>query len=309
MIATLIKKHSFPDPLALFLAYLTHEKRYSSHTIEAYRRDIGQFDQWLKQQGTTKLSLTTVEPCHVQQYMAQLHRQNLGASSLKRKLSSLSSFFNYLMRQRKISVNPALDVYTPKAVRKLPGTLDIERVEQLLDIPVITPVEKRDKAILELFYSSGLRLSELVSLDKIHLDLSEGLLQVKGKGDKERRVPIGSLAVVALQQWLAVRDELAHSNEQALFVSNRGTRISPRNVQQRVNYWQRQKGLEQHIHPHKLRHSFASHLLESSGDLRAVQELLGHADISTTQVYTHLDYQHLAKIYDKAHPRARKQKD
>ncbi len=294
------------NELPAFLAYLENEKQYSLHTIDAYQRDIKQYEQWLAKE--EKIPLLASQFFHVQKFVAYLHRQSLGARSLKRKLSSLRSFFNYLLKHQKIKLNPALDIQTPKVPRSLPETLDIELLNKLLDIPTDTSIGVRDKAMLELFYSSGLRLAELVSLNEESISVSNRTVRVSGKGNKTRIVPIGTQAMQALAKWLEIRDEQADINESAIFVSNRGGRINPRSVQARINYWQKQQGIEQHIHPHKLRHSFASHMLESSGDLRAVQELLGHADISTTQIYTHLDYQHLAKVYDKAHPRAKKQK-
>lgn len=293
------------DDLLGFLTHLHIEKRYSSHTIDAYRRDILQFEKWLNKHDEL-LTFIVVRFFHIQQFVAQLNRLTLGPRSIKRKLSSIRSFFNYLLTKQLIKNNPALDIQTPKAPRNLPKTLDIELLDKLLSIPSRSTIEKRDKAILELFYSSGLRLSELTSLNLDSINSADFSLRVTGKGNKTRIVPIGTQAMQALTIWLAARKDQADINEKALFVSNRGTRINPRTVQQRVNHWKKQMGVEQHVHPHKLRHSFASHILESSGDLRAVQELLGHADISTTQVYTHLDYQHLAKVYDKAHPRARK---
>ncbi|MEE9302441.1 MAG: tyrosine recombinase XerC [Thiotrichaceae bacterium] len=299
------QKHSHLLPA--FLAYLKNEKQYSSHTVSAYQRDIKQYEQWLaKEEGEKGITLLASQFFHVQQFITYLHRQDLGPRSLKRKLSSLRSFFNYLLKHQKIKLNPAVDIQTPKVPRNLPETLDIELLNKLLDIPTDTLIGIRDKAMLELFYSSGLRLAELVSLNQENLNTSDSTLRVIGKGNKTRVVPIGTHAMHAIKAWLEIRNEQADINESAIFVSNRGTRISPRTVQSRINYWQKQLGIEQHIHPHKLRHSFASHMLESSGDLRAVQELLGHADISTTQIYTHLDYQHLAKVYDKAHPRAKK---
>jgi integrase/recombinase XerC len=291
--------------LKQFIAYLQNEKRYSQHTLDAYQRDIQQFETWLEQQDNSP-ELTSSRFFHVQQFVAQLNRQALGSRSIKRKLSSLRSFFNYLLTNHYISANPAIDIQTPKTPRNLPKTLDIELIDKLLKIPSRSIIEKRDKAMLELFYSSGLRLSELVSLNLESINRDEFTLRVTGKGNKTRIVPIGTQAMQALEVWLMVRKDQADLDEAAIFVSNRGTRINPRTVQQRINHWQKTLGIEQHIHPHKLRHSFASHILESSGDLRAVQELLGHADISTTQIYTHLDYQHLAKVYDKSHPRARK---
>ena len=212
------------------------------------------------------------------------------------------------MRKHLLKNNPAVDIRAPKSARTLPKTLDADTLTQLLEIDSNDILAVRDKTMMELFYSSGLRLSELVNLDLENIDLQESSLRATGKGNKTRILPIGRKAIDALKAWLHRRGEVANTETRALFVSKRGTRISVRSVQQRLDYWRKKQGLEQHIHPHKLRHSFASHILESSGDLRAVQELLGHADISTTQIYTHLDFQHLAKVYDNAHPRARKKK-
>ncbi len=292
--------------LASFLAYLEHEKQYSKHTLDAYRRDITQYEHWLQKNESLKMGDSDF--LHIQQFVNQLHRQEIGPRTLKRKLSSLRSFFNYLLKHQTIKANPALEIQTPKAPRHLPETLDIELLNRLLDISSDSAIGIRDKAMFELIYSSGLRLAELVGLDLESVNLSEAMLRVTGKGNKTRIVPVGTQAINALRAWLAIRKDQADSNESAIFVSNRGTRVTTRSVQLRLNYWQKKQGIEQHLHPHKLRHSFASHVLESSGDLRAVQELLGHADISTTQIYTHLDYQHLAKVYDKAHPRAKKKK-
>lgn len=241
-------------------------------------------------------------------WVAGLHRQGIGGKTLQRKLSSLRSFYQFLIRNHQLKNNPAVDIRAPKSARTLPDTLDVDSLSQLLDIPPDSILAIRDKAIMELFYSSGLRLSELTNLDLDSIDLTENSLRALGKGNKTRVLPIGRKASDAIRMWLGKRDILAKIDEQALFVSNRGKRISQRSIQQRLNFWRKKQGLEQHLHPHKLRHSFASHILESSGDLRAVQELLGHADIGTTQIYTHLDFQHLAKVYDKAHPRARKKK-
>ena len=292
------------DPISLFSAYLAHEKNYSKHTINAYLRDIKQFQHWLKQKNGT--SLAAADSLHVRTWVAGLHRQGLGGKTLQRKLSSLRSFYQYLVRNRHLSNNPAQDIRAPKSKRSLPGTLDADTLTQLLDIPADTVLAIRDRAMMELIYSSGLRLSELVSLDLTSIDLNDRMLRVLGKGNKTRLLPIGNKAVEALQAWLPKRTAMAKQDTSALFVSSRGSRISNRSVQQRINYWRKKQGLEQAVHPHKLRHSFASHILESSGDLRAVQELLGHSDISTTQIYTHLDFQHLAKVYDQAHPRSRK---
>jgi integrase/recombinase XerC len=214
--------------------------------------------------------------------------------------------FRFLLREKRVDNNPAEGVRAPKSGRKLPATLDVDQVARLLEIEGDAPLDRRDRAILELFYSSGLRLSELAALDVAQVQTSDRLLEITGKGAKTRRVPIGSKALQAIDTWLQVRTGLSSLDETALFVSRRGTRLSPRSIEQRIALRARQQGMPRHVHPHMLRHSFASHLLESSGDLRAVQELLGHADIGTTQIYTHLDFQHLAQVYDKAHPRARK---
>ena len=292
--------------LEQFENYLQYEKLYSKHTLSAYKRDLKQFNLWLK--GQECLDILKADSLHVRNWVASLHRQGTSGKTLQRKLSSLRSFYDFQMRKHQLKNNPAVDIRAPKTARKLPDTLDADTLTQLLEIPGDSILAIRDRAIMELFYSSGLRLSELVNLDVESIDLEESTLRAIGKGNKTRVLPIGLKAVEALLKWLKQRQNLAKFEEQALFVSNRGTRISTRSVQQRLNFWRKKQGLEQHVHPHKLRHSFASHILESSGDLRAVQELLGHADIATTQIYTHLDFQHLAKVYDKAHPRAKKKK-
>jgi len=219
---------------------------------------------------------------------------------------ALRSFFRWMLREGIAQHNPAEAVRAPKSPRHLPATLDADMIGQLLDIPTDTPLAVRDKAMMELFYSSGLRLSELAGLHWLQLDLSSGMVTVTGKGNRDRMVPVGRIAVEALLEWRKVRGQYAAFEEPHVFVSQRGKPISPRTIQARVRYWAKRQGMPQNVYPHLLRHSFASHMLESSGDLRAVQELLGHADISTTQIYTHLDFQHLAKVYDKAHPRAKK---
>lgn len=286
-----------------FEDYLQYEKQYSKHTLSGYQRDLKQFTTWLAQNKCD--DILKADNLHIRNWVAGLHRQGIGSHTLQRKLSSLRSFYNFLIRKRLLKNNPALDIRAPKAAKKLPDTLDTDTLTQLLNIPADSVLAIRDRAMMELFYSSGLRLSELTSLNIDSIDLSEKTLRVIGKGNKERLLPIGSKAIDALNLWLPKRKDSIKIDEEALFISTRGKRISTRSVQQRLNYWRNKQGLEQHIHPHKLRHSFASHILESSGDLRAVQELLGHADISTTQIYTHLDFQHLANVYDKAHPRAR----
>jgi integrase/recombinase XerC len=293
--------------LARYHHHLVSEKRYAEYTVSSYERDLQSFIAWLeKQQKQPAVNPTQVQTWQVRQWISHLHRKGLSGKSLQRKLSSIRRFYRFLLRENLISHNPVVDVQSPKHVRKLPDTLDADTLGRLLDIGGDDTLAIRDRAMMELLYSSGLRLSELVGLDVGDYDNRQQQVRVLGKGSKQRYVPVGRLAVAALQEWLYQRSGLAVYGETALFVSQRGTRLCQRSVQLRLNHWRLQQGLEQHVHPHKLRHSFASHMLESSGDLRAVQEMLGHADISTTQIYTHLDFQHLASVYDKAHPRARR---
>jgi integrase/recombinase XerC len=287
-----------------FFEYLVHERGLSPRTRSAYQRDLALFSDELKQLGI--IDPQRVGEHQVRGLIARLHRQGLGSSSLQRVLSAIRSYYRWLMKEGLAGHNPAAAVKAPKTQKKLPSTLDADAVTQLLDIKDDTPLAIRDKAILELFYSSGLRLSELAGLRWDQIDLASGLVTVTGKGNKTRVIPVGSYAAAALEKWRKVRGNFAGFEEPHIFVSNRGTPISNRTIQARVRYWARRQGLPQQVYPHLLRHSFASHMLESSGDLRAVQELLGHADISTTQVYTHLNFQHLASVYDKAHPRAKK---
>ncbi len=245
---------------------------------------------------------------HVRQFAADNHRRGLSGHSIQRRLSALRSFYAYLLREGKARNNPATDVRAPKSEQRLPAVLDVDAMAQLLNIQGDHPLAIRDHAMLELFYSSGLRLSELVALDCRDLDLSQGTMEVTGKGRKTRILPVGRQACLALRRWLEARAALNSDTDGALFLNRSGGRLSRRAVQQRLGHWARRQGMDGRVHPHMLRHSFASHLLESSGDLRAVQDLLGHADISTTQIYTHLDFQHLAEVYDRAHPRARKRR-
>ena len=287
-----------------FLQYLETERRYSKHTVLNYAKDITDLATFSSSQ---KISLwSDIKPHHIRSYASQIFIDGLGARSIQRKLSAIRSFMNYLVRENFLKTNPADGVKTPKAPQKLPGVLDVDQINQLLNISQADPISLRDKAIMELLYSSGLRLSELVSLNPIDLNIQDMSLTVIGKGNKKRMLPIGSKAIQAIQEWIKVRSQLAAPEEEALFVGNRGNRLSRRSVQSRINHWAKKNGLQQTVYPHLLRHSFATHLLEASGDLRAVQELLGHKDISTTQVYTHLDFQHLTETYDKAHPRSGK---
>lgn len=293
----------FNSALNEFLRYLTDVRQVSQHTISNYRRDLTRFIQFLESQ---KLKAwERVDAGHIRFFSAYLKRQNLSSKSIQRNLSACRSLFSYLNKENICKTNPAQAVSAPKADRKLPGTFDADQINALLDFIPEDWIEFRDKAIMELFYSSGLRLSELVSLNVQDLDLRSGQLVVTGKGQKTRALPIGRHAVSALQDWIEQRP-LDSGN--ALFTTQQGQRLKQRSVQERLKHWAMKQGISGNLHPHKLRHSFASHMLESSSDLRAVQELLGHEDISTTQIYTHLDFQHLAQVYDNAHPRAKRSK-
>ncbi|BBI98455.1 tyrosine recombinase XerC [Ferrigenium kumadai] len=284
-----------------YLAWLRNEKRYSELTAENYARDLRHLFEL-----SAGTPLANLKIHHIRRFIAQLHGKGLGGRSLARMLSAWRGFFTYLMRDHSFADNPCAGLRAPKSPKTLPQALSPDEAARLVDLPADTPEAIRDKAMFELFYSSGLRLAELVSLDPEQLDMSDGEVRVTGKGSKTRIVPLGSHAIAALKSWLAVRDQLAKADETALFVGTRGSRITPRMVQLRMKQWGIKQGLNSNVHPHLLRHSFATHVLQSSGDLRAVQEMLGHASISTTQVYTHLDFQYLSKIYDAAHPRARK---
>lgn len=296
------------ERIGAFIHHIATERRLSPNTQTNYRRDLERALARLQAMGVE--SWSDVDENRVRQLAAARHRQGAAGKSLQRELSALRSFYEWLLREGEVKSNPARGVRAPKSEKRLPKTLDADQLGAMLDQADDDPLLLRDTAMVELFYSSGLRLAELVAVDMADIELNAGdaLLRVIGKGQKTREVPVGSKALEAIAAWLKVRGLLAAEAEPALFVSSRGSRISPRTVQARLAQWATQRGAARGLHPHLLRHSFASHLLESSGDLRAVQELLGHADISTTQVYTHLDFQHLAEVYDKAHPRARKKK-
>ena len=294
------------DWLERFVGHLANERRNSPHTIASYRRDLAAFVAFCGDQRITDPAAVDVEL--VRRFSAARHRAGLAPRSIARALSAVRTFYGYLLREGAARINPADGVRAPKGERRLPRTLDADQVGRLLELPGDDALTRRDRAVLELLYSSGLRLAELCDLSLGDLDLRDATVRVTGKGSKTRVVPVGRMARAALAAWLAVRVQLASLETLALFVGTRGERISPRVVQQRLDHWAKHQGLGFKVHPHMLRHSFASHLLESSGDLRAVQELLGHANISTTQVYTHLDFQHLAKTYDAAHPRAKRKK-
>lgn len=288
-----------------FIDYLESEKQYSSHTVSAYKRDLKVLIEHCLKNDIDKPA--DIRSGDIRQVLNRKRQQGHSSKSIQRWLSSANAFFNFGIRNQWLKTRPTLGLKAPKADKKLPKTLDVDEVSKLVAGDGQTPLAVRDRAMLELCYSSGLRLSELVGLDLDDIDFNSGLVSVLGNGKRERVLPIGQYALKALSAWLKQRAAMKISidHEKAVFISERGTRISVRNVQKRFSEAAIKQGLSQHLHPHKLRHSFASHMLESSGDLRAVQELLGHADLSTTQIYTHLDFQHLAKVYDKAHPRAR----
>jgi len=286
-----------------FLETLQH---LSLHTRKAYKRDLRILLEFCNAHDIRHWQ--DLDGRQIRGFIAWRHRQGAGGKSLQRNLSTVRVFYRYLNDLKLASRNPAQGIYAPKSPRKLPKALDADQATQLVDIAGQDILSVRDRAMLELMYSSGLRLSELINLDMGNIDLADAVVTVSGKGRKTRTVPVGRYAVNALRHWLNERSKLTHEHETATFVSRRGKRLSPRTFQQRLKQWAIRQGLASHVHPHMLRHSFATHLLESSGDLRAVQELLGHADISTTQIYTHLDFQHLARVYDEAHPRARRKK-
>lgn len=287
-----------------FIRHLEFERRLSPLTCKNYRRDLDALSAYCRQSGIDGWG--DLDDGHIRAYAAVCFRKGLSARSLQRRLSACRTFFRYLMREKHVGKNPVSSVSAPKSRKRLPGNLDADRMARLLDISGDGPLVDRDRAMLELLYSSGLRLSELTDLDCGDVDLHDRTVRVTGKGNKDRIVPVGRQALKAVAEWQKSRGALAGPDEPALFVSNRGTRISTRSVQARVAHWARRQGIDVNVYPHLFRHSFATHLLESSHDLRGVQELLGHANISTTQVYTHLDFQHLAQIYDQTHPRARK---
>ncbi len=291
-------------PLTEFIRHLASEKRHSPRTCDSYQRDLLRLAEWLGRSGFVAWQRVTNHD--LRRYVATLSREGLSGRSIARHLSATRRFYQFLLREKLASDNPALDIRAPKSGRRLPRVADVDQLNHLLDGQPDDPLEVRDLCMFELMYSSGLRLAELASLDLDTVDLRSGEVRVVGKGGKERLLPVGRKAIAAIEAWLTYREALANVGEAALFVSQRGERLSHRSIQARLSRWGISRGADQKLHPHLLRHSFASHMLESSGDLRAVQELLGHADIATTQVYTHLDFQHLARVYDQSHPRARR---
>ncbi len=292
------------ERLHRYLQHLRAERRLSPHTVHAYRRDLDKLRVFAGAQGVVDWSALNIH--HARAFAADLRRSGLSGRSIQRALSAARSLYRYLQGEKVIAHNPFAGVVAPKAKQRLPRTLNADQMALLLSVQAQAPLALRDLAMMELLYSSGLRLSELANLDLAELDLRDDLVRVTGKGSKTRVVPVGRFARVALKAWLSHRERMAAVAEQAVFVSTRGNRLSPRAIQARIAHWAKVQGLDVRVSPHMLRHSFASHLLESSGELRAVQELLGHANVSTTQVYTHLDFQQLAKVYDRAHPRARR---
>jgi integrase/recombinase XerC len=282
-----------------FLEHLAVERQMSPHTLDAYRRDLSALAAWTQAQSLDAIALHGEQ---LRAFVASEHRRGLSPKSLQRRLSACRSFYRWLLRHGRIAASPADAIRAPKAPRKLPQVLDADEAARLVEVPTDVPLGLRDRALLELFYSSGLRLSELCGLRWRDLDLADGLVTVLGKGRKQRSVPVGSHARAALAAW---REDRKPDSDTPIFPGRNGP-ITPRAVQLRLCQLAQRQGLFKRVHPHLLRHSFASHVLESSGDLRGVQELLGHADIATTQIYTHLDFQHLARVYDTAHPRAKR---
>lgn len=290
--------------LSQFIEYVTTERQLSPHTVRGYARDLQHLTSFCDRRGIETWAELTPQIARI--YPAELHQKGLSSSSIQRMLCAARAMYRFFVRKHQAQTNPFLGIAAPKSKKRLPKTLTAEQATLLVSVQAKDPLASRDRAIMELFYSSGLRLSELVSLDMERLDLAQRTVRVRGKGDKERQVPVGKMAIKALQDWFKHRSSFAAQGESAVFITTKGTRISTRAVQQRIKMWAQRQGLNHHVHPHMLRHSFATHLLESSGELRAIQELLGHVNLKTTQVYTHLDFQHLAKVYDEAHPRARK---
>ena len=292
------------SPLNRFYEYLRSEKGLSLHTQRNYKQQLETMAQHLVTMGLKDWS--QVDAAWVRQLASKGMRDGMKASSLATRLSALRSFFDFLILRGELTANPAKGVSAPRKKRPLPKNLDVDEVGQLLEVNEDDPLAIRDRAMMELMYGAGLRLAEMVSVDVRDVSLSSGEIRVVGKGDKERKVPFAGMAEEWVAKWLKVRGVLANTDEPALFVSKLGVRISHRNVQKRMAEWGQKQSVASHISPHKLRHSFATHMLESSNNLRAVQELVGHENISTTQIYTHLDFQHLADVYDQAHPRAKK---
>ena len=290
--------------VASFIDYLKVVKNFSEHTTKNYKRDLDKFVRFLSDNST---SLEKCDEQDIRLFVNQERRKGLSPRSIQRVLSSCRSFFNYLVEHKGFEKNHAQNISSPKSSKSLPKALDADLIQKLLNFKPKTELETRDKAIAELFYSSGLRLSELQGIDIGDISIKERSCRVVGKGNKTRDLPIGRQAVKSLRDWILIREKYSTESDLAIFINKQGKRLSNRSIQARLKKLSTERGLPA-VHPHMLRHSFASHILESSGDLRAVQEMLGHADIGTTEIYTKLDFQHLSKVYDKAHPRAKKNK-
>ncbi|MFK8052489.1 MAG: tyrosine recombinase XerC [Woeseiaceae bacterium] len=290
-----------------FARHLTHERQLSKHTVSNYQRDLKQLALWCDERGTQHWA--ALRSAELRGFAGSQFRRGKSPRSIARMLSSIRAFYRYLMRESLADKNPADGVTAPKPQKRLPGTLDADTMAALLSIPGDEPITQRDRAIMELLYSSGLRLAELASLNVNDLNLNDRTAHVTGKGSKQRILPVGKKALAALRDWLGIRQTIVAADEPAVFTSMKGSRLTHRAIQLRVQHWAKVQGIDSRVYPHLFRHSFATHLLESSHDLRGVQELLGHADIATTQIYTHLDFQHLAQIYDQAHPRAKRRDD
>ena len=297
-----------------YLSHIKHERRLSALTVKHYQRDLALLETLIDATAdgnspTTQRAPLELTQAEIRRFAATLHSRGLAPRSLARVLSGWRGFFAYAVRSKLVTVNPVDGVRPPKAAKHLPATLSPDQAVQLVSFADDTPEGIRDRAIFELLYSSGLRVSEVTGLDLDAVDFSAHEVRVKGKGDKTRIVPVGEPALNALTRWLDIRQQLKGGDTGVMFLGKRGGRLSPRVVQSNIKTWAAKQGLTVDPHPHMLRHSFASHLLQSSGDLRAVQEMLGHASIASTQVYTHLDFQHLAKVYDTAHPRAKRKRE
>ena len=290
--------------VASFIDYLKVVKNFSEHTTKNYKRDLDKFIKFLSDNST---SLERCDEQDIRLFVNRERRKGLSPRSIQRVLSSCRSFFNYLVEHKGFEKNHAQNISSPKSSKSLPKALDADLIQKLLNFKPKTELETRDKAIAELFYSSGLRLSELQGIDIGDISIKERTCRVVGKGNKTRDLPIGRQAIKSLRDWILIREKYSNENDLAIFINKQGNRLSNRSIQARLKKLSTERGLPA-VHPHMLRHSFASHILESSGDLRAVQEMLGHADIGTTEIYTKLDFQHLSKVYDKAHPRAKKSK-
>jgi integrase/recombinase XerC len=288
-----------------YLDFCKNQKNLADLTLKAYQRDLDAFFQHNFVLNTSK-SIDFVTGEQISAFLVSQYNNKISPKSLARYRSSIKNLFDYIVKGKGIKNNPATLVLTPKIPSKLPEVLDVDTINRLVNIPLESEIAIRDKAIIELFFSSGLRLSELSNLVWHDLDFEQALITVLGKGNKQRVIPVGRYALQSLKQWQSIALIWDTAQLGNIFISKRNTQLKQRSIQQRIKYWAQRQGLWERVYPHLLRHSFASHVLESSEDLRAVQEMLGHADISTTQIYTHLNFQHLAKVYDKAHPRARK---